>query len=186
MKKHLVILHCGQQYLALNPGQRYCNKKCAAYFLTRRNVRKKQKEEEETRDKVAASICVESMHPVWDAAKRYMTSSGYWILNLYLPTKGITISKLEHILIWERWHRKEVTKGWDIHHINEDRTNNDPANLIALPKRLHREMHVQLRHLRLQYCGFEYDIRRRDLTEEFLVRATQLDDFRRQWRLEEN
>lgn len=184
MKKHLVTLHCGQQYLALNPGQRYCNKKCAAFFSTRRNFGKKPKPSIENGN--PSTNFLNSVNPMWDAAKRYMTTKGYWTLTLYLPTKGISISKLEHILIWERWHGKEVPKGWVIHHLNEDPRDNDPMNLIALPNRLHRELHVQLKHLKMQYCGFDYAICSRDLAEKFLLRSTQLDDLRRQWRLEEN
>lgn len=31
---------------------------------------------------------------------------------------------------------------WHIHHIDYDKTNNDPSNLIALPPRYHDELHV--------------------------------------------
>ncbi|BCO11479.1 hypothetical protein GEOBRER4_n2798 [Citrifermentans bremense] len=136
--------------------------------------------------KYSVSTSIDSMDPKWDAARRYMTSSGYWSLHLYLSEKRITVCKQEHILVWERWHRKEVPRGWVIHHINENPSDNDPLNLIALPKRLHRELHVQLKHLKSQCCGFDYAIRRRDVTNEFLLRSTRLDDLRRQWRLEEN
>jgi hypothetical protein len=38
----------------------------------------------------------------------------------------------------------EVPKDFEIHHIDFDRKNNDIKNLVALPKKLHRQYHFHL------------------------------------------
>jgi predicted RNA-binding Zn-ribbon protein involved in translation (DUF1610 family) len=43
----------------------------------------------------------------------------------------------EHRLVWEQAHGKPLPKGWHIHHLNGVRTDNRPANLVALPSRKH-------------------------------------------------
>lgn len=44
---------------------------------------------------------------------------------------------LEHILIWEKEHDKPLPKGWIIHHLNGNKTDNRIVNLAALPVRKH-------------------------------------------------
>ncbi len=36
----------------------------------------------------------------------------------------------------------EIPDGYDIHHIDGDRNNNDISNLLALPSELHRKYHI--------------------------------------------
>lgn len=39
---------------------------------------------------------------------------------------------------------RQIPKGFEVHHIDFDRSNNDINNLVALPKGLHRDYHKWL------------------------------------------
>ena len=45
---------------------------------------------------------------------------------------------LEHILVWEEYHQKQLPEDWIIHHLNRKRDDNRPENLFAMPRRCHR------------------------------------------------
>lgn len=40
-----------------------------------------------------------------------------------------------------REHHGKIPKGWEVHHIDGNSLNNEPVNLIALPKSLHERLH---------------------------------------------
>jgi len=41
-------------------------------------------------------------------------------------------------------HCGEIPKSYDIHHVNMDRSNNNIANLIALPRKIHYRVHSKI------------------------------------------
>jgi hypothetical protein len=45
-----------------------------------------------------------------------------------------------HVDIW-RFHHGNIPHGWNVHHHDEDRSNNDYANLQALAPRDHKRIH---------------------------------------------
>ncbi|GFO65874.1 HNH endonuclease [Geomonas paludis] len=182
MKKHLVTLHCGREMLVTNAGQRYCNRDCAAFFVTRRHTAKSAKKVEKV--VVTQALVVESIDPQWGNAKVTRTSQGYRLLTLYFPSIRKRISRFEHIVVWERCHARKVPEGWVLHHVNEHPLDNDPSNLVALPKGLHRELHVRLKHLAQSCTGIDYIVNRYRLTRDFVRRSTELDDLRKGWQLE--
>ena len=124
---------------------------------------------------------VESSDPAWFLlARARMNSSGY--VERFLPVgKNVLIRRMEHIIVWEIVNGKKVPDGWVIHHVDERKNNNDPSNLVALPPRIHRELHVKLRQLAGEYDGVLYSVRRFELTQAHLRRATQLDEMRKYW-----
>lgn len=64
--------------------------------------------------------------------------SGY-----YLSTTNIGSSRKRlHIYIWEK-HNGPVPKGMEINHIDENKDNNDIANLECLTRHQHRVFHVE-------------------------------------------
>lgn len=62
-------------------------------------------------------------------------STGYYLNS--------TIRKRMHIYVWEFYNGK-VPKGFEIHHKDFDRSNNDISNLQLLSKSEHRKLHAQL------------------------------------------
>lgn len=54
----------------------------------------------------------------------------------------------EHRHIYTNVHGK-IQPGWVIHHIDENKLNNDIGNLIALPERLHNKIHDYMRKRRV-------------------------------------
>src|SRR5438067_6461268 len=53
--------------------------------------------------------------------------SRYYLCGKYFQRKGVRL----HIAVWT-YHHGDVPDGWHIHHIDEDRSNNDPTNLECL------------------------------------------------------
>ncbi len=47
----------------------------------------------------------------------------------------------EHVEVWEREHGRPVPHGHDVHHIDHDKLNNDPGNLVAVTPTDHKRLH---------------------------------------------
>ena len=182
MKKQLVTMHCGQQMPANSQGQRFCNRQCSGFFVTRRPGAKKRNQKSPGSIGKSPLLCaLDSNDPAWNEARRYLTKNGYVLLNYYDPDLKINFQRMEHIVNWEKVHGEQVPRGWVIHHLNEQKDDNDPDNLLALPRGLHKELHVCLQRARAEYTGLNYLKRRHQLTQEFVKRSTELSDLRRNW-----
>lgn len=54
------------------------------------------------------------------------------------------VSKLkDYRLKYKRYYDIDFDDDYVVHHIDEDRTNNDISNLVLLPKKLHSKYHFQ-------------------------------------------
>ena len=51
-----------------------------------------------------------------------------------------SINKRFNILVYETYY-SEVPKGWVVHHLNHDKLDNRPVNLLALPSNVHTTYH---------------------------------------------
>lgn len=60
----------------------------------------------------------------------------FYLCGNYFQHQG----KRLHIAVW-KYHNGEIPKGYHVHHIDEDRTNNQIENLGLLPARLHLSFH---------------------------------------------
>lgn len=81
-------------------------------------------------------------HPNWQGGTK--VQNGY--RHLHMPNHHLARSDgyvPEHRLVWERENGRRLKDNEDVHHIDGDRANNDPSNLVALTKRQHRELHRQ-------------------------------------------
>lgn len=47
----------------------------------------------------------------------------------------------EHVEVWERHHGQSVPDGHQIHHVDGDKLNNDPSNLLAVTPTDHKRIH---------------------------------------------
>jgi len=68
---------------------------------------------------------------------RRISSDGYW--QVYVPLSGW---KKEHIYLWEL-KNGGVKKGYELHHIDGDKLNNNLNNLVTLTKQEHLKLHNQ-------------------------------------------
>ena len=74
--------------------------------------------------------------PRWKGGK-YKSNKGY-IMILKPNHNGRKRRYVyEHILIWEEAHKKQLPKGWIIHHLNGIKDDNQIKNLEAMPPSEH-------------------------------------------------
>lgn len=71
----------------------------------------------------------------------------------------------QHRLVLERAMGRFLGKGELVHHIDENKLNNDLSNLVAIDKKTHMEIHQKLRH------DAHYPPVTRDLVKEALTRG---------------
>ena len=80
-------------------------------------------------------------HPAWKGGVtyrggyRFLMKPGHRLAN----KKGYVA---EHRLVWESTNGRELRPHEVVHHIDGDRLNNDPANLVALMKGEHSRLHA--------------------------------------------
>jgi hypothetical protein len=65
-----------------------------------------------------------------------ITNEGYYVI-----TSGEYRKKLLHRLIFEDYHDCKLDSNDIIHHIDGDKTNNHPTNLICMSKKAHALLH---------------------------------------------
>lgn len=65
-------------------------------------------------------------------SKRYVIKNGYYKRE----KSGLSL----HRELYNDYYGT-IPKGWHVHHINHDKLDNSPQNLIALPPRLHKRAH---------------------------------------------
>jgi uncharacterized protein YjcR len=68
---------------------------------------------------------------------------GYYKISSY---KEGNHGRLLHTVIWEKWYNKRVPKNYDIHHIDENKLNNEIWNLQCIESRIHRSHHMKKRN----------------------------------------
>lgn len=63
----------------------------------------------------------------------YVTPKGY--------RRNYRTGRLEHVEVWERHHGRTKPEGYDVHHIDRNKLNNDPANLLLVTRLEHKRIH---------------------------------------------
>lgn len=99
-------------------------------------------------------------NPRWRGG-RVQTPDGYIQIKKYDDPRGKKRNNyvLEHIIVWEEYHKKKLPKGYVIHHLNGIKNDNRPQNLIAVTRKEHhrqtepykkriRELEIENRQLR--------------------------------------
>ena len=65
----------------------------------------------------------------------------YYFCGSYFQKKGRRL----HRAVWEHTHGEPVPDGYAVHHVDHDRTNNEPSNLTLIPTREHQSYHTLCR-----------------------------------------
>lgn len=76
-------------------------------------------------------------NPRWKGGK-FISKDGY--IGIKMPTHPRANSLgyvSEHLFIWEQSNGKSLPEGWIIHHLNGNRHDNRPENLLAMPRKSH-------------------------------------------------
>ena len=83
------------------------------------------------------------LNPSWKGGRR---KSGPYIRIIDPKSKCKCGTTLEHRLIWEQFHKKELSKDWIVHHLNGIPTDNRPENLLAVPRDEHNKLNPALQN----------------------------------------
>ncbi|BBL62384.1 HNH endonuclease signature motif containing protein [Methanobrevibacter arboriphilus] len=67
-----------------------------------------------------------------------MVSQGYYYI---FSEKEGNKGKFLHRLVWEDRSQIKIPKGYIIHHLDENKLNNDIENLICIQDKIHRQYH---------------------------------------------
>lgn len=79
----------------------------------------------------------------YDGKRFYEDKKGYW-LGYRIGQDGKQRRIRLHTYVWEKYNGP-VPDGYDIHHIDHDRSNNNIENLIAMPESEHHKLHMKER-----------------------------------------
>lgn len=55
--------------------------------------------------------------------------------------------------IYKEYYGFDIPKGWEVHHLDMNHENNDPKNLLALPKECHKRLHFRYRTIMIYLAG---------------------------------
>ena len=77
-------------------------------------------------------------HAKWNKSGKYISK-----LRGYVYIRVGKKWKKEHTEVWEKFHNKTVPKNMVIHHIDENKTNNDIENLMLLTIGEHNTIHTK-------------------------------------------
>jgi predicted nucleic acid-binding Zn ribbon protein len=73
------------------------------------------------------------------------SNHGDGYLTRYDPERKV--HKLDHILVAERALRRALKRGEVVHHVNENRADNKPSNLVICTRAYHAMIHRRMRAL---------------------------------------
>lgn len=92
-----------------------------------------------------------SNHPSWKGG-RYIASDGYVMIHVGGEKQevGWTNYQKEHKLVAEEMLNRKLEKGEVVHHIDGQKTNNDPNNLWVTSSAKHRQAHNSLQEIGYQ------------------------------------
>lgn len=88
----------------------------------------------------------------WKGGKRVDKDGYVWIYHpephLHGRLMGRNLCVSAQVLVWEQKHNQILPKDMVIHHINKNRSDNRPENLIAMTPFQHKQLHATGNHWR--------------------------------------
>jgi hypothetical protein len=134
---------------------------CAMYSRYQQGLSLEQVGEEFGRSRQAVFGLFKSrgweMRPKVRLETVYFLGQSYTMRNTgyYGATSGDR--HLLHRAVWEH-HNGTIPEGWDIHHRDEDKTNNDISNLECLPKAEHTRLYSPSCNQFSHKCGCDEEV----------------------------
>lgn len=83
--------------------------------------------------------------------ERVSDGKGYWMIlkpDWYTGRKGSNYVFEHHVVICKALGITEIPAGWVVHHLDEDKQNNNINNLILMTMEAHTKLHCMLRKCR--------------------------------------
>lgn len=84
-------------------------------------------------------VLARDANPAWRGGRR-QRADGYWLL---LTPDG---ERLEHRVVMERQLGRPLREDEIVHHIDENKSNNDPSNLEVMSQSEHARLHAPAMH----------------------------------------
>lgn len=85
---------------------------------------------------VTGSICAMRVIARRDGTQQFAGKIYHWDGHYFIRIR----SRL-HRVVYE-WHHGRIPKGYHVHHVDEDRRNNQPGNLALMAESAHRKLHM--------------------------------------------
>lgn len=70
---------------------------------------------------------------------------------------------------YESKTNKKIPSGFDVHHIDQNRSNNDITNLVAIPKIVHKEYHNNLNIYEISLNSLDINIHSNPMVYDFYL-----------------
>ena len=132
--------------------RKYCSAKCRGRAQTVRLNRTGKRHTAASRAKMGTNPATRERSSQWKGG-RYQNGDGYWFVMIELlppemqalarqMTKGLYIQ--EHRIVAAATIGRPVTKGEVVHHINGEKTDNRPENLIVTTRANHSQEHREI------------------------------------------
>ena len=120
------------------------NRNCVSQILAKVGIRKRNKSERMKlawrRGDITGEWQKGEKNRLWKGG-RSKSSNGYILIHSpEHPRASRNNYVYEHILVLEQKLGKPLPEGWVGHHLNGIKSDNRPANLVALPSRKHRNV----------------------------------------------
>lgn len=96
--------------------------------------------------------------------RRYLNADGYVRLRWHIGTDEY-VEEYEHRVVAGR------PVGLDVHHLNGDKGDNDPANLLVLTREAHAALHAQTRPRRGRERNLQRALRRAEVERRWQLIA---------------
>ena len=135
--------YCNKKLTRLrNPKTKsFCNASCQMRYAYANGIRNKNT----IANKAHAEIRRKSLEKFKSNPTTMVGKRGY--LMIYIPQKG---NQPYHQYVWEQ-HNGVIPKGYHIHHIDENKLNNDIKNLELMTESDHHKYHVPERNMLGQF-----------------------------------
>jgi hypothetical protein len=102
----------------------------------------------------------ETLRPWARPEEKLTTSNGYVLVWAPGHPRASKKRVFEHILVAEQKIGRPLVKGEEVHHVDLDKQNNDPSNLMVVSASEHQKYHPNIKHwvtITCQECGKSFE-----------------------------